>query len=444
VIPILNMARAQLYAGPVQLILPTVLIAALAVGAFVNVRPRLPSSMPALRGDIRPLAWGIALLATVLAGASALASGGQDGLTIALHGIVEPALLGALVVTLRPTRRQLVALGLAIGASVSLASLYSILRVGRMASSLAEAELIRTDLAHFTYYNVGIFGDLLAMALPLLLGALMFRQQLGLPRLATALAGLAGAVSAVAAYLTFSKSAWLGVEAGLFIVAFLAVRGTRLRLGVIVVWLVALTLIVPYPTLVLRAVGIDSSLYSSVVGDIQGGRLSSWDPGTPDGEVSITERILATEAGIRMAVDHPLLGVGPGQFAAEYAGPYHPAAATRDLISAHDLIPELAAEYGFPLALVAILTMLAVLVGLSRVIRGPPGLDRALAVAILASLAGFAIVATTFGVDLYRPYRLMNSDVITAALLLAIGGLVAAGPLTGRASASPHPTVPQP
>jgi hypothetical protein len=34
-------------------------------------------------------------------------------------------------------------------------------------------------------------------------------------------------------------------------------------------------------------------------------------------------------------------------------------------------------------------------------------------------LVGFAFVATTFGVDLYRAYRNMNSDVLYAALLVA-------------------------
>lgn len=447
VMPVLNMARAQVVMGSLQLILPSVLLPALVLGWLLSARgrarseagpgggvatgaaglasgstDRLASRKPAL------LAWAVAAAISLLAIASSLVRGDVAGFTISLHGLIEPAVLGALVVSLRPTRRQVLALLLAVGVSVALASVYSVVRIGKIASSLAQAEAFRLGLARFTYFNVGIFGDMLAMALPLLAGAVLLRRGVRFRVAALVLLILAVAISMVAAYLTYSKSAWLGIGAGLFLVALLAIGGLRLRIAFVVVAAIVAALVVPYPAYVLRAVGVDPSAYTRLVGTIQGSRFTSWDPDTAGGEVSITERVLATEAAVRMAVDHPLLGVGPGGFQAEYAGPYHVSGTTRGLGHAHDMIPNLAAEYGFPMALLVVLILLAAFVSLVRAFRREAPFGRALAVMVAASLLGFVIVATTFGLDFYRPYRFMDSDVLVAGLLVA-AAFVLAGPV---------------
>jgi hypothetical protein len=55
------------------------------------------------------------------------------------------------------------------------------------------------------------------------------------------------------------------------------------------------------------------------------------------------------------------------------------------------------------------------------------------------SLIGFVSMATLFGVDLYRPYRTMNSDVVTAALLAGLALAVASAARAASVSPSPSP-----
>lgn len=439
VMPILNVARAQFVAGSFQLILPSLLIPALALGWFLSARSGPLRSGSQQQGapvaatwrDPVRLAWLVAAVIIVLAVASPAVRGDLAGLTISLHGFVEPAVLGALVVTLRPTRRQLLALLIAIGVSAALASAYSIVRIGKIASTLAQAETLRVNLARFTYYNVGIFGDILAMSTPLLLGVAILRRGLRPSRRAVIAAVVALGVSLIAVYLTYSKSAWVGVYVGLFVVSLLAVRGFRQRLALTIVAALLAAVVVPYPQYILRAAGLDASGYTKIVGSLQGSRFTSWDPDTAVGEVSITERVLATTAALRMAVDHPVLGVGPGRFQAEYAGPYHVAGATRGLGNAHDMIPDIAAEYGLIMALLVIAVLIVSFAGILTAYRRDGPLGRALAVMVGAALLGFVIVATTFGLDFYRPYRFMNSDVLVAALLMAAAVVI--GHLAGRA-----------
>jgi O-antigen ligase len=142
--------------------------------------------------------------------------------------------------------------------------------------------------------------------------------------------------------------------------------------------------------------------------------------------VSVTGRLLATEAAMYMAIDHPLLGVGPGLFGAEYGGPYYNPQAHAVLQSAHDLIANVAAEYGLPVAVVlGFLILTALWVSLRLWLSGA-GLAKLLALGYGLSLVGFLIVATLFGCDLYRDYRFMNTDVLYAGLVLgAIAALAA-------------------
>ncbi|TAM72490.1 MAG: O-antigen ligase domain-containing protein [Chloroflexota bacterium] len=372
-------------------------------------------------------------------------------LPIAQHGLVEPLLLLGLILWLRPGWAGVVVLLGAMGASVALASIFSLTRMLlRVAQTLAAFEAERTQLSRLVYYNVGIFGDLLTMALPLLLAWLLLRRQWPHSRLWTALAGAAIAISIGCVYLTFSKSAWLGsiiACAGMLIVT----TGDWRRRGAIVVISAALiSFVIPYPAVLLRAVSPGmAATYNQIVNNVNS-RADTIDPNSPEGEVSVTERLYASEAALRMAADHPLIGVGPGSFAAAYQSTYRRAGATRALDSAHDLLPYLAAEFGLIVAAIVALGLLtAVLFAAQVYLRAPPEdqFARIGSAAVGAAIIGFVIVATTFGVDLYRPYRLMNSDVMFASALVAVGLLLPgtiAGRTPGSEAAGPRDAVPPP
>ncbi|MGZ6339828.1 MAG: O-antigen ligase family protein, partial [Candidatus Limnocylindrales bacterium] len=185
-----------------------------------------------------------------------------------------------------------------------------------------------------------------------------------------------------------------------------------------------------------------ASRYEQLVSAVNS-RSGTIDPGTLEGEVSVTERVLATVAGLRMAVDHPILGVGPGQFATQYEYRYRAASATRYLDSAHDMLAYVAAEFGLPVAGLLVLGLgAALLLAWQTMRRATEALERIAAASVLAALVGFLVVGLTFGVDLYRAYRLVDSDVVCAALLVGTAialwaagrrplGTAAAGELPG-------------
>jgi prepilin signal peptidase PulO-like enzyme (type II secretory pathway) len=82
------------------------------------------------------------------------------------------------------------------------------------------------------------------------------------------------------------------------------------------------------------------------------------------------------------------------------------------------MIPNIAAEYGIPLALIFSLTVLAALLAALRTWLSGAGLARLLSLTYGLALVAFMTVATLFGTDLYRIYRYMNTDVVFLGLLL--------------------------
>lgn len=425
---LLNVARLQWWIGPFQLTQSTLFVGALIAGTLLE---RGHVHWPRLAGSV---AIGLCAAALVSLAASPSMS---SGVTIVQHGVIEPVLVALLVVLARPTARQVASLGGGLVVGLSLASIYSVVRIGRVATTIAGLEAVRVQLAHFTFYNVGIYGDALAMTIPLAIAGLLSWRAIGLRRsvaigLAVALAVLLGGL-----YLTFSKSAWLGTALAILVVFIARFRRRRELAALAVAGAIALSLVVPYPIYLLRAVHVElpaTNPYVALVTKISGGRLSSWDVGSPDGEVSITERWRATVATGRMVIDHPLLGVGPGQFGDEYAGAYADPGATRKLGSPHDLLPEVASELGLPAALLLLAAFMAALFGAWRMARSTDPLLRTLGAGFGAALMVFLAVTATFGLDLYRDYRVMNSDVIMAGLL--VGCCVAAGAIARAAPPS--------
>ncbi len=338
-----------------------------------------------------------------------------------LHGAIEPILAAYLVTALRPSRRQLLWLGGAIVVGIGLASLYSVLRISREATTIEGLEAIRTQLAHFTFYNVGLYGIALSMAIPVGIAGLLWWKAIGLPRwTAIALVGLL-VVLLAGLYLTFSKSAWLASAFAILLVMAARFRRPRQLASLAVGSAIAFSLVVPYPIYLLRAVHVDvppTNPYLELVTKVSGGRISSWDVGSADGEVSIAERWRATLAAGRMVIDHPLFGVGPGQFMDAYAGPYADPGATRHLQSPHSLFPDVASEFGLPAALFLLIGLLGAAWSALRAARAGDPLLRALGGGFGAALAGFFVVTATFGTDLYRDYRVTNSDVVLAGLVV--------------------------
>ncbi len=150
-------------------------------------------------------------------------------------------------------------------------------------------------------------------------------------------------------------------------------------------------------------------------------RYDSWNPSTLSGQGSLLERWYATRAGIEMAIDHPLLGIGLDQFQTQYvAGRYKPPQAQLNLDWAHSMYPEAAAELGLPALAAELIVYAAALLALWRVYRAPPDpLTRLLAGALLAAMVSWQIVGTAFAGDMYRPWRNMASDYVMMAVLVA-------------------------
>jgi O-antigen ligase len=122
-----------------------------------------------------------------------------------------------------------------------------------------------------------------------------------------------------------------------------------------------------------------------------------------------------------MAVDHPFLGISLDQFAAQYEDHYKPADAKNTLDWAHSMLPEVAAELGFPALALDVLIYVAGMLAAWRVYRSPlDPLARLLACALLAAMVSWQVVGLAFAGDMYRPWRNMASDYVTMMVLVAV------------------------
>ena len=442
--PLMNVAQVQVFVGWEQIILTTALLAALLVGTALEHGRRDPAvDAPPTDVTTRVVWVALSLLALLTAASTLLTPSLMRSVPIAQHGFLEPLLLLGVVLWLRPGWTQLTQLLASLGVSVAIASVLSLARMLlRFAQTLDQFEAQREQLSRLVYFNVGIFGNLLAMALPLLLAWLLLRRRGFGPRLSYVIVVPAIVVSLLCLYLTFSKSGWLGGIVGCAGLFALTARTWRARIATVVVAMALVSFVIPYPQVLIRLVSPSAaSIYSGVVTSINS-RAATIDTESPEGEVSVTERLLATKAALHMAIDHPVLGVGPGSFAAEYATAYSAPSATRALDSAHDFLPYVAAEFGLIVGGLVALGLAAGLLGaILTYLRAPPGevRSRLVAAAVASAIAAFIVVGTTFGVDLYRPYRTMNSDVVYAALLVAAGIML---PRTARGGREASPREP--
>jgi O-antigen ligase len=275
------------------------------------------------------------------------------------------------------------------------------------------------------------------MAAPLIVGALLCRRTLGLSKAVALLLLVAALVAVPALFLTFSKSGWMATAGGALLCMLLLAETWRRRAAIILGSALASAFIVPWPALILQVVPPVNDAYRSVMVSIMGqSRFDSWNPETLTGEGSLSERFYAMTGGVRMAIDHPLLGVGLDQFQAQYAAHYKPAQAHLTPDHAHSWLPEIGAELGLLVLALVVAIFTAAGLGLWRVYRAPPDpAMRVLAAILLSSLAAWVVVATEFGGELYRPWRNMSSDYMMMVLIVAAA---LALPRVARARALSH------
>ena len=425
--PLWDAAQVNWEIGHVQIIPQTIFVLALFAGlgiARTNEWSAEEKSVGRDRGRLGGLVGlaGFACLGfLVLAVASTLISPNPgSSANVLQHGILEPMATGILLIMLGPSRRRLAQVAVVLGLSVALGSILNVAQSLPAEGSMSVLQAQRLLFSRLTYFNVGLFGGLLAMAVPLLLGALAARRYLGLTRGGVGLVVVALAACSIGLFLSFTKSAWLSTSIGALIFVVLFARTWHRRAAIVLVAGLVSTLVVPWPAFVLQVYSPAGSAYRGAMVAVVGEkRFDSWNPATTAGHNSLTERFLASVAAVHIAIDHPLLGIGLDQYGSE-APAYKLPGAKALLDSAHDFWPEVAAELGLPaLALIALLFALALL-ALWRTYRAPPEEPiRILAAALMASLLGWLVAATTYDTDLYRYWRNMASDMVMISVITA-------------------------
>ena len=344
--------------------------------------------------------------------------------TVLLHGILEPAFIAAALLLLRPTRRDLMLVLTALAISVAIGSLLNMVQMIPTMKTLAGLQMNRLLFSRITYFNIGLYGEMLAMTTPILLALLLahWNGYLRLHRVVVAVLLVAVPIDLASLFLTFTKSAYLGAIAGCLVLLLLFVHSWQRRVSISLAVVLLSAVVIPWPALVLQvAPPLNEAYRSAMVPIIGENRFDSWNPSTGAGKGSIVERFYATRAGLEMAIDHPFLGVSLDQFGIEYADHYKPPQATLELDWAHSMLPEVAAELGFPALILDLIIYGAAILALWRVYRAPPDpLARLMAAALLAMMVSWQMVGTAFAGDMYRPWRNMASDYVTMMVLVAV------------------------
>ena len=454
--------------GTVQVLLQTVFVVALALGLLLSdsnafnlaavgeptMASAVPGHAPAVRVRVGRVAshrvgWIATIALLCLATLSTLRSPDIElSLTVLMHGIFEPVAMGVLLLIMARSRRRLALVLIVLGLSVALGGAINMIQSIPAFGSLSVLQAKRLLFSRLTYFNVGLFGEMLAMAAPLILGAIAARRQLGLGRFAVSILTIALAVSSAALFLTFSKSAYLATAGGIVTFLLLLATNWRRRSSIMLVSVALSAFVIPWPALVLQvSPTLDSAYRTTMVKMVGASRYYSWDPAKLSGRGSLVERLLATEAAVRMAADHPILGIGLDQFKTEYAGGYKTSQAHLALDSAHTFWPEVAAELGIPALVLVGLIFASAMLALWRIYRAPPDeTTRLLALTLLASLVAWLLVATAFAGDMYRPWRNMSSDFVMMAVLTAAAFALSRGMVGQRklAAANAASTEPEP
>ena len=164
-------------------------------------------------------------------------------------------------------------------------------------------------------------ASILAMTIPIFFVAALRENE---PRY-KCVAIIAFLIAVVAMIFNSCRGAWVAVAISLPIVSYFAVQAKRkwfMGMGAVIVLIAVIFAVSP---------GFDDRLETI----------------TDPTEHSRTERLLIWQSAINMYADHPLLGVGPGQFGREYRGKYIlPEATERTLGHAHNIYLGVLSECG--------------------------------------------------------------------------------------------------
>ena len=227
---------------------------------------------------------------------------------------------------------------------------------------------------HFEQPNP--FAGYLGTILPLGLALALHRR----PRGFALLAGLTAGASGLAILLSLSRGAWVGVALGLALLLWAWGRRARRWLalggfGLALLLLLTATNLVPGTwsdrlVAVVENFGIFDVRAVEVTGE----------------NFAVVERMAHWQAGWYMLLDHPLLGVGAGNYAAaypDYSLPGWPEA----LGHAHNYYLNMAAETGLPGAAALVLLLIVVFRSIAAGLRRQPegSFGRALLAGLLAS-----------------------------------------------------------
>ncbi|MEK6710630.1 MAG: O-antigen ligase family protein [Nitrospinota bacterium] len=231
--------------------------------------------------------------------------------------------------------------------------------------TLARALPGPVDLAHrmsgfFSIYMT--LGGYLLVAGSIALAYLFVPGGAGRERWAYAAAALMGG----ALVGTFSRNAWVGMAVSVLVIA-LAGRSWR-----------ALAV----------AVAAAAAVWVAAPEAVRGRVFSLGDPRDP----TRVERLLMWQSGLRMALDRPLLGVGPGRVKKAFPAYADPRAKKQRTGHLHNSFLHLAAERGLPAAAAWLWAWLAYFWLAGRRLGGrkePPPAGRWRTVAGLAAAAGF-------------------------------------------------------
>jgi O-antigen ligase len=270
----------------------------------------------------------------------------------------------------------------------------------------ASGELITTARHAGPLDDSNFWGRHLVMALPLALALTVRACRVGR---AGGMVGWAASVVALIAgvYLTQSRGTFLACAFAVTVWVLVSGRTFRRR---------ALT-ILPLGLPVLLLPGVGDRLVA-LVGDVTSASVTyGIDP-------SILGRQAAQEVAWAIFRDRPVLGSGPGTYAAlvpDYAGSVT-TAVLEPVLAAHNLYAQFAAEsgalglLGWLVMFFGLLTM--VVVSVARLQQHRPQ-DRTLAAAVLAGLAGYAFASVFLHLAYLRSLGVMLA---LAASMLAVSG----------------------
>ena len=237
-----------------------------------------------------------------------------------------------------------------------------------------------TVVATLPYANPSDFAFILATTVPLtfwLLGAS--------PRWRLPLLGVVALIAA-AIVLSLSRGTIVGLAAGLAWMVLVDRRHVRLVLGGgLLALLVAVLVIRSDPSRFETAL-----LYKQKVADY-----------------NVTTRYDAWTAAAELAVEKPLLGVGPGNFRFYYNELTDRPAGTHNLFVAHNAYLDVAAELGLVAMVLFVLYLILIMGRLTVAARrgdGPPGYARALRVSLVIAVVAAAFVSEQY----YPPFWLLG------------------------------------